>query len=261
MKACGRFVSSAAPGLLTPALSIRFQRSPTSRLSLSCGFTSMARMARPAFLTSGRNIFSPDWNAPIRFLSIRTNGFMFPLMPDVCCFATTRPQKRRSARKKPITSRRTDTSDEEAFAFWDYGVELSRRFRALKVWMTLQYYGTAAWLKRSAKTSRSRRILVKLVSKADDFELLAPVELSICCFRYVPRDGMSERNWIKLNEQVMGLVQKGGRAYVSNATVNGRFALRACITNFRTTKSGYRGNGRGDPRRGKSLTQRRKDAK
>jgi hypothetical protein len=41
----------------------------------------------------------------------------------------------------------------------------------------------------------------------------------------------------KLNERIMELVQKGGRAYVSNATVNGRFALRACITNFRTTKA------------------------
>ena len=48
---------------------------------------------------------------------------------------------------------------------------------------------------------------------------------------------MSEQELNELNERVMGLVQKGGRAYVSNATVNGRFALRACITNFRTTKA------------------------
>ena len=45
------------------------------------------------------------------------------------------------------------------------------------------------------------------------------------------------RNWIKLNEHIMERVQKGGRAYLSNATVNGHFALRACITNFRTTKT------------------------
>jgi glutamate/tyrosine decarboxylase-like PLP-dependent enzyme len=76
-----------------------------------------------------------------------------------------------------------------------------------------------------------------LVSEADDFELLAPVELSICCFRYVPRKGMSDAELNELNERVMALVQKGGRAYVSNATVKGRFALRACITNFRTTKA------------------------
>jgi glutamate/tyrosine decarboxylase-like PLP-dependent enzyme len=45
----------------------------------------------------------------------------------------------------------------------------------------------------------------------------------------------------QLNERIMALVQKGGRAYVSNATVNGRFALRACITNFRTTKADIEG--------------------
>jgi aromatic-L-amino-acid/L-tryptophan decarboxylase len=62
------------------------------------------------------------------------------------------------------------------------------------------------------------------------------VELSICCFRYV-RAGKSELELDRLNESILALVQKGGRAYVSNATINGHFALRACITNFRTTKS------------------------
>jgi aromatic-L-amino-acid/L-tryptophan decarboxylase len=116
-------------------------------------------------------------------------------------------------------------------------VELSRRFRALKVWMTLQYYGTRRLAQAISEDISLAIYLGELVSKADDFELLAPVELSICCFRYVPQKGMSEQELNELNERVMGLVQKGGRAYVSNATVNGRFALRACITNFRTTKA------------------------
>jgi glutamate/tyrosine decarboxylase-like PLP-dependent enzyme len=128
-------------------------------------------------------------------------------------------------------------SDEEAFAFWDYGVELSRRFRALKVWLTLQYYGTRRIAEAIAEDISLAAYLGELVSNADDFELLAPVELSICCFRYVPRTGMSDAELNQLNERIMALVQKGGRAYVSNATVNGRFALRACITNFRTTKA------------------------
>ena len=128
-------------------------------------------------------------------------------------------------------------SDEEAFAFWDYSVELSRRFRALKVWLTLQYYGTRRIAQAISEDISLAAYLGEVVSHADDFELLAPVELSICCFRYVPRAGMSGEELNRLNERVMALVQKGGRAYVSNATVRGRFALRACITNFRTTKS------------------------
>jgi len=123
--------------------------------------------------------------------------------------------------------------DEEAFAFWDYGVELSRRFRALKVWLTLQYYGSRRIAEAISEDISLAEYLGEVVSNADDFELLAPVELSICCFRYIS----SETDLDKLNERIMERVQKGGRAYLSNATVNGHFALRACITNFRTTKS------------------------
>jgi glutamate/tyrosine decarboxylase-like PLP-dependent enzyme len=128
-------------------------------------------------------------------------------------------------------------SDEEAFAFWDYGVELSRRFRALKVWLTLQYYGTRRIAETISEDISLAAYLGEVVSQAEDFELLAPVELSICCFRYVPEGMRSDAELDQLNERIMALVQKGGRAYVSNATVNGRFALRACITNFRTTKA------------------------
>jgi len=128
-------------------------------------------------------------------------------------------------------------TDEEAFAFWDYGVELSRRFRALKVWLTLQYYGSRRIAQAISEDIALAAYLGELVSNANDFELLAPVELSICCFRYAPQRGMSDVELDQLNEKIMETVQKGGRAYLSNATVNGKFALRACITNFRTTKS------------------------
>ena len=129
-------------------------------------------------------------------------------------------------------------SDEEAFAFWDYGVELSRRFRALKVWLTLQYYGSRRIAEAISDDILLAEYLGEVVTNADDFELLAPVELSICCFRYVPPGANnSDAELDRLNASLMELVQKGGRAYVSNATVNGRFALRACLTNFRTTKS------------------------
>lgn len=128
-------------------------------------------------------------------------------------------------------------TDEEAFAFWDYGVELSRRFRALKVWLTLQYYGTRRIAEAIAGDNSLAAYLGELVSNAEDFELLAPVELSVCCFRYVPPGALSNAELDRLNERIMERVQKGGQAYLSNATVKGRFALRACITNFRTTKA------------------------
>jgi glutamate/tyrosine decarboxylase-like PLP-dependent enzyme len=129
-------------------------------------------------------------------------------------------------------------ADDAAFAYWDYGVELSRRFRALKVWLTLGYYGVNRIAEAVAGDIAMAAHMGEIVSNTDDFELMAPVELSICCFRYVPRRLVGNDDALnKLNEEIMELVQKGGKAYLSNATVNGKFALRACITNFRTTKA------------------------
>ena len=128
-------------------------------------------------------------------------------------------------------------TEDAAFAYWDYGVELSRRFRALKVWLTLGYYGARRIAEAIADDISLAAYLGELVSQAEDFELLAPVELSICCFRYVPAQKFDEHELNQLNERIMAAVQKGGRAYLSNATVSGKFALRACITNFRTTKA------------------------
>ena len=131
-------------------------------------------------------------------------------------------------------------SEDEAFAFWDYGVELSRRFRALKVWLTLSYYGARRIAQAVSDDISLAAYLGELVSAANDFELLAPVELSICCFRYVPPGTTAatmNRELDRLNAALMARVQTSGRAYISNATVRGHFALRACITNFRTTKS------------------------
>jgi len=127
-------------------------------------------------------------------------------------------------------------TEDAAFAYWDYGIELSRRFRALKVWLTLNYYGVRRLAEAIVDDNSLAAYLGELVTQADDFELLAPVELSICCFRYAPPN-LAEGELDQLNERIMAVVQKGGRAYLSNATVNGKFALRACITNFRTTKA------------------------
>lgn len=134
-------------------------------------------------------------------------------------------------------------SDDAAFAFWDYGVELSRRFRACKVWLTLRYYGARRVAEAITEDIGLADYLARLIDEAEDFELLAPVELSICCFRYLPArfrelqgsDLEAELN--TLNEHIMSAVQRSGRAYLSNATINGKFALRVCITNFRTTRA------------------------
>ena len=75
---------------------------------------------------------------------------------------------------------------DEAFAFWDYGPELSRRFRALKVWMLLKGVGLDSLGAVIETNLACARHLESIVQASDDFEMMAPVELSIFCFRHVP---------------------------------------------------------------------------
>jgi len=141
-----------------------------------------------------------------------------------------------------------EQAPEEAFAFWDYGPELSRRFRALKVWMMLKGVGLRALGEAIEKDLACARHLERLVQMSEDFEMLAPVELSIFCFRYVPpglkqalaRAEEGERVRIEeqldaLNQRLLIDLQRDGSSYLSNARLHGRFSLRGCVMNYRTT--------------------------
>jgi aromatic-L-amino-acid/L-tryptophan decarboxylase len=137
---------------------------------------------------------------------------------------------------------------DEAFAFWDYGPELSRRFRALKVWMMLKGVGLRALGEAIEKDLACARHLERLVRASEDFEMLAPVELSIFCFRHVPPPlkralaSADESERVRIDEQLDALnerllieLQRDGSSYLSNARLHGRFSLRGCVMNYRTT--------------------------
>jgi glutamate/tyrosine decarboxylase-like PLP-dependent enzyme len=137
---------------------------------------------------------------------------------------------------------------DEAFAFWDYGPELSRRFRALKVWMMLKGVGLRTIGAAIEKDLACARYLESMVRASEDFEMLAPVELSIFCFRYVPpslktalaaadenEHARIDEELDALNERLLVELQKDGSSYLSNARLHGRFSLRGCVMNYRTT--------------------------
>ena len=126
---------------------------------------------------------------------------------------------------------------DEAFAFWDYGPELSRRFRALKVWMLLKGVGLESLSEAIESNLACARYFESTVRESDDFEMIAPVELSIFCFRHVPIQLRSESDQTidAFNERLLVALQRDGSSYLSNATLGGRFALRGCILNYRTT--------------------------
>src|SRR5262249_54936548 len=106
----------------------------------------------------------------------------------------------------------------EAYAFWDHGLELSRRFRALKLWMTLRYYGARRIAAAIAEDIAMAQYMADRVREADDLELLAQPGLSICCFRHAP-PGVAPAALNEHNEHLLNALQRDGRAYLSNATL------------------------------------------
>jgi aromatic-L-amino-acid decarboxylase len=121
------------------------------------------------------------------------------------------------------------------YAFWDYGPELSRRFRALKVWMVLRCHGTRTLGALIDRDIEHARQLASLIDGSERFERLAPASLSTVCFRYVPNGRHPDTAELNaLNRDIMLAVQHGGRAYLSNTALGGSFALRVCILNYRT---------------------------
>jgi glutamate/tyrosine decarboxylase-like PLP-dependent enzyme len=127
-----------------------------------------------------------------------------------------------------------DMSD---FAFWDVSPELSRRFRALKIWFALKCHGAAAFVATIERNVDIARQLGAAIDASDDFERLAAVPLSIVCFRYAPTQIRGDEHALNsVNRRLMVEVQRAGQSYVSNAMLGNTFALRACIVNHRTSE-------------------------
>ncbi len=130
--------------------------------------------------------------------------------------------------------------DENVTNYFDCGPQNSRGFRALKVWLALQQVGRSGYLQMIGDDMRLSQELHAMVQQHPDFEAMTQ-HLSIATFRYVPRDRQSpktpdaEAYLERLNQELLTRVERSGEAFLSQAMVNGRFALRACIVNFRTS--------------------------
>jgi aromatic-L-amino-acid/L-tryptophan decarboxylase len=123
----------------------------------------------------------------------------------------------------------------EGFAFFEESVELSRRFRALKLWFSLRYHGLASFRESIRKDLAQARRLTDAISNESRLELLAPVQLSAVCFRYKANNRDEELN--RFNAALLKRIVQRGRIYLSNASLQGKFSLRACIVNHRTKDS------------------------
>jgi aromatic-L-amino-acid decarboxylase len=125
--------------------------------------------------------------------------------------------------------------------YYELGPQNSRGFRALKVWLGIRQAGRRGLAMSIEDDMRLSRELFRIVGEHPELEAVTQ-GLSITTFRYVPigvdaADQASRERLNALNRQLLDHLQRSGRAYVSNALVDGRFVLRACIVNFRTDEA------------------------
>jgi glutamate/tyrosine decarboxylase-like PLP-dependent enzyme len=125
----------------------------------------------------------------------------------------------------------------EGFAFFEESIELSRRCRALKLWLSLRYHGLAAFRAAIRKDLDCAQRLAAAVASSPALELLGPVELSAVCFRHLAGKDASEEERNRFNLTLLKRIVARGRVYLSNAALHGKFCLRACIVNHLTKES------------------------
>lgn len=122
--------------------------------------------------------------------------------------------------------------------FAERGLELTRSFRALKVWMSLKSHGVDVFARLIEQNVRQARYLAALIEADADLELIAPVPLNIVCFRFAPV-GMDCGALNRVNEEILLRIQESGLAVPSSTTIDGKFSLRAAITNHRSRKEDF----------------------
>jgi aromatic-L-amino-acid decarboxylase len=123
------------------------------------------------------------------------------------------------------------TSDEQTVKNgMDYGIQLGRRFRALKLWFVIRYFGRKGLIARLREHCRLARLFASWVEESSNWELLAPVPFALVCFRACP-DGASDLN--ALNEKIMNDINASGDAYLSHTKLNGNFTMRLSVGSIR----------------------------
>ena len=124
------------------------------------------------------------------------------------------------------------TEDDRVVNYMDYGVQLGRRFRALKLWYVFRYYGRQGVVAMLREALRLAQLLKELIEADENFELSAPVPFSLVCFRYRGDD--------TLNQRLLAEINSTGKAFLSHTVLKGKFVLRFAIGNFQTTEQDVR---------------------
>jgi aromatic-L-amino-acid decarboxylase len=112
----------------------------------------------------------------------------------------------------------------------DYGIQLGRRFRALKLWFVMRYFGREGLMNRIREHCRLARLFASWVEESENFEMLAPVPFALVCFRACP-SGVGDLD--AFNERIMNDINSSGEAYLSHTKLDGKFTLRLSVGSIR----------------------------
>jgi glutamate/tyrosine decarboxylase-like PLP-dependent enzyme len=118
--------------------------------------------------------------------------------------------------------------------FSEFGIQQTRGFKALKLWMTIQHIGLDGYRKLLTRDIALSEKLREKIRARPDFELVATGPLSVTCFLYKPSSAADVE---AINRKLVPLVQSEGQIFITGTELDGRFALRACIVNFRTSEA------------------------
>jgi aromatic-L-amino-acid decarboxylase len=174
-------------------------------------------------------------------VAVDPHKWLYAPLEAGCALVRDRERLRDAFHYRPPYYRFDDGATEGTTNYYDLGIQNSRGFRALKVWLGLRQAGQAGYRRMIAEDMRLARLLWNEARRHPELEA-ATCGLSITTFRYVPKDlagGRLRREEYlnRLNSELLSRLQQGGEAYLSNAVVAGRFLLRSCIVNFRTSRS------------------------
>ena len=128
----------------------------------------------------------------------------------------------------------TTSTDDAVVNYMDYGIQLGRRFRALKAWMVFRAFGSEGIASRVREHVRLARLFAEMVEGTADFVIVAPVTMAVVCFRCQPA-GLSEEETDTLNARIVQRVNTSGAAYLTHTELRGRTCMRVGIGNVQTT--------------------------
>ena len=168
--------------------------------------------------------------------SVVVNGHKWLFIPlDFSALYTRRPEVLRAVFSLTPEYLRGDAGANGSVNYMDYGIQLGRRFRALKAWMALRAFGREGLESRIREHCRLACVFAEWVEREPHYSVVAPVEMAVVCFRFEPANVSAERCDV-LNEEIVEAVNASGDAYLTHTTLSGRRAMRIGVGNVLTTE-------------------------